>query len=89
MKRGGSALLSADGSATAVRAVALFLVIIWVAALAARVGFGQAARNAWSGIRTYGQTLPGQPDARNQWCGRYYDALDALAHRSFGTKTTI
>lgn len=61
----------------------------WLVASAARGGLRTAVSEAWIGVVRHAAAPPGAPDARNQWAGLYYNALDALAHQPLPPPTTI
>ena len=88
-RRGADTLHTQPAGITAIRLLALFLLIAWALTSVTRGGLRQAVAAAWSGVRSHGKPQPGQPDARGQWAGPYYDALDVVAHQPFGANTTI
>ena len=71
------------------RVFAIGLAAAWLAASAVGGGLRTAARQAHAGIRTMGQAPPGQPDARQQWSGPYFDALGALQAEPLSARTTV
>lgn len=71
------------------RAISLVGAMVWLVGSATRGGLRQAVFDAWTGVRTRGQAPPGQPDARSQWSGLYYNAVDALEHLPLARKSTV
>lgn len=87
-RRAGAARCLPVGT-LALRFLALALVLAWVAWSVARGGLRQAVAAAWSGATTRGLGVPGHLDARRQWTGPYYDALDFLTRQPLDANTTI
>ena len=73
----------------ALRAFAVTIAAVWLVASAATGGLRAAAVHAWQGIQTRAQPAPGQPDARQQWVGPYYDALSALQQENLTPEATV
>ncbi|UCC69861.1 MAG: glycosyltransferase family 2 protein [Armatimonadota bacterium] len=81
-----------DGGAAAsiaLRALALALAAVWLVGSAARGELRASARHALAGFRTRAQAPPGQPDARRQWSGPYFDALTILQQEDLSPQTTV
>jgi len=57
------------------------LLALWFVASAIHGGLRQSVHDAVTGIEARGQAPPGQPDARTQWLGPYYQALDEVLKR--------
>ncbi len=88
-RRGADTPPTQPAGITAIRLLALLLLIAWALTSVTRGGLRQAVAAAWAGARSHGRPQSGQPDARRQWAGPYYDALDFAAHQPAGADTTI
>ena len=73
----------------ALRALAIGLALVWLVGSAARGGIRTGVLHAWTAARTRGRAPAGQPDARQQWSGPYFDALDALQQDPLTPETTV
>lgn len=73
----------------ALQAAAVVLALAWLGLSAARGGVRAAFVNTWLGVQTGARAAAGQPDARQQWQGPYYDALEALAARGLPRAATV
>ncbi len=73
----------------ALRALAVALALVWLVGSAARGGLRAGALHAWTATQTRGRAPAGQPDARQQWSGPYFDALDALQEEPLAADTPV
>jgi hypothetical protein len=71
------------------RSLAFLVGLAWLVGSAARGGLRSAALSAWRGTIGRGAASPGQPDARTQWSGPYYDVIGALAREPLTRETTV
>jgi hypothetical protein len=63
------------------RALAVCTGLVWLVASVARGGLRAAFTDAQA-LLTQGAASAAQPDARKQWTGAYFDALDALVEEA-------
>jgi hypothetical protein len=73
----------------ALRIIAIALVFCWLVGSAYRGGLRNTLTYAWEGLRSRAQPPPGKFDARTQWGGPYYDALDMLQHQPLTADTAV
>jgi hypothetical protein len=73
----------------ALRALAVGLALVWLVGSAARGGLRAGALHAWTATQTRGRAPAGQPDARHQWSGPNFDALDILQQEPLTAETTL
>ena len=76
------------GAPEALRALALLIFLGWFIASAVCGGLRWAACNTSNVVRPH-KRIRGWPDARDQWHGPYYDALEALRNARLAPESTV
>jgi len=71
------------------RGCAVLAVIAWLVVSIASGGLCRAACNVWHGVHPHKRVRGWPPDARNQWWGPYYDAVDVLQKAGLSRDTTV